>query len=311
MLEKIKISTAMLLAMLIWGYSYIWSLEVFEYYNPSTTLLFRLILSSLMLFAINIFSKNMVKVKTKDLKYFVLIAFFQPFLYFIGENYGLMNTSPTVTSVFVATIPLFTPFVTYFVKKEKITIMNIIGAMVSVVGILLVIIKKDMSIIITPKGFFFLSIAVFSAITYTLLVSTISNRYNVMTVVNYQNIFGILWFIPAFLILDYQDFMRVGFRLEPFIPVFKLALFASTIAYIFFIYALKKMGVVQSMLWTNTIPIFTAMFSFFILPEEQQLNGYNIIGIFVVIAGLLLASPIINKKKPSTTPTAEKNVINQ
>ncbi len=308
MTEKIKVFIAMLVAMLFWGYSFIWSQEVLKFYNPSTTVLFRLIISTALLLVINIWYKNRQKIRGKDLKMMFLLAFFQPFLYFIGENYGLLQVSSTVTAVIISTIPLFSPIAAYFLMKEKIKIMNIIGVVISIVGVFLVILKDDFTIAATIGGILFLTLAVFSAVIYSVLISKMSKRYNVFTIISYQNAIGILWFIPAFLILDLKDFINVGFILKPFIPLVQLAVFGSTLAYILFIYGVKNLGITKANIFANIIPVFTAIFSYFILNEV--FSFWNIIGILIVISGLLSTqiSKIKFRKNGDTENSLDSNL---
>ena len=276
----------MLVAMLFWGYSFIWSQKVLAFYNPSTTVMFRLILSTALLLFINIWMKKVERMNRNDVKKMFLLAFFQPFLYFIGENYGLMQVSSTVTSVIISTIPLFSPIAAYFFLKEKFSPVNLIGITISIIGVFLVILKDDLSIAASTSGILFLTLAVFSAVMYSVMISKMAGRYNVYTIITYQNAIGIIWFIPAFLILDLKHFMNIGFKLEPFIPLMELAVFGSTLAYILFIYGIKHLGITKANIFANIIPVFTAIFAFFFLHET--FTFYNILGIAIVISGLLM-----------------------
>ena len=81
-----------LIAMIIWGGSYVWSTQVFQYLKPGTTILLRLIFSSTILFLAMIVLKKTEKIDRSDVKLFFIAAFFEPFLYFIGESYGLLSS---------------------------------------------------------------------------------------------------------------------------------------------------------------------------------------------------------------------------
>jgi len=276
----------MFFAMMFWGFSFIWTKEVLAVYQPITTVFFRLLLSSIFMFAANIFIKQIERIRREDYWQFLLLSFFQPFLYFIGENYGLLYVSSTVTSVIISTIPLFSPIAAYFFLKEKIKLLNFIGIIISIIGVLFVIIKKDLSISASPVGIMFLTLAVFSAVIYSVIIVRLSGKYNVFTIISTQNTIGIVWFLPIFLFMDFTDFIEIGFNLKAFIPIVLLAVFASTLAYLFFIYGIQKLGIVKSNILANTIPIFTAIFAYFLIGEK--LNSVNIFGIFVVIIGLIV-----------------------
>jgi drug/metabolite transporter (DMT)-like permease len=92
---------------LFWGFSFIWTKKVLNFYEPFTIILLRLIISASFLFVVGKIFKKIQPLKLKDLKLIALLAFFEPFLYFIGEAYGLKYVSATVSSVLIATIRFF------------------------------------------------------------------------------------------------------------------------------------------------------------------------------------------------------------
>jgi drug/metabolite transporter (DMT)-like permease len=85
-----------------------------------------------------------------------------------------------------------------------------------------------------------------------------------------------------------------------FIPVLELAVFASCGAFILFAWSVSKMGITRANVFTNSIPVFTAIFAFFILNE--QLSIRNMLGMAVVIAGIIMAQ--VNGKQKKTTEDA-------
>jgi len=106
---------AVSLAMIFWSFTFIWYKEVYHFYNPITTVFFRLILSSIFLFALMYPLKRLQKIQKGDFKYFLLVSFFEPFLYFIGESYGIKYVSTTLAAVVIATIPLFNSFTSSYI----------------------------------------------------------------------------------------------------------------------------------------------------------------------------------------------------
>ena len=72
-----------------------------------------------------------------------------------------------------------------------------------------------------------------------------------------------------------------------FKPILELSVFASCGAFILFAYSVAKMGITKANVFSNCIPVFTALFSFIMLGE--QLTVQNIIGMMIVIAGLFMS----------------------
>jgi len=130
--RKIKIYTAMFFAVLFWGFSFVWSKQVLAVYKPVTVIYLRLILSVFFLFLFGLLFHKIQKIKKEDRLKIIIIAFFEPFIYFLGENFGLTHVSSTVASVLISTIPLFSLIAAYFFTKERMTGANILGIMLSI-----------------------------------------------------------------------------------------------------------------------------------------------------------------------------------
>lgn len=275
------------LAMLFWSYTFIWYKVVYEFYNPVTVVFFRLIISSIFLFILMFPLKRLQKIKKGDFKYFLLVAVFNPFLYFIGESYGIKYVSSTLTAVIIATIPLFTSISSSYFFNERITKMNLLGILVSIIGVGLVIFNKSAGVEASVFGIGMLCLAVVSAIGYAFVLKKLTGKYNSISIVTYHNFIGIFLFMPLFFILDFSEFRLTGFSSEAWVPLLELAIFGSSFAFIFFTFAIQKIGVGKANAFTNLIPVITAVIAYFVLKET--LNISKITGILLVIGGLFLS----------------------
>jgi drug/metabolite transporter (DMT)-like permease len=112
--------------------------------------------------------------------------------------------------------------------------------------------------------------------------------------VNVQNIIGAVLFLPVFLIFEFRHFNSIQLTFSMFTPIIALAIFASCGAFILFAWSVKKMGITKANVFSNCIPLFTALFSFIILGEK--LTVQNIVGMMIVIAGLFLSQMNGRKK---------------
>jgi len=276
-----------ILSMVFWGMSFVWSAIVLKYYDPITTVLLRLIISSAILFTgLKIFNR-IQKLNKQDYKLFFLSALLNPFLYFLGENYGLQLTSPTISSIIIATIPLFTPILAFFVFGEKLSKLNIAGIFISFAGVSFMMLNKDLSFSADPKGVLWLSLAVIAAVVYSVLLKKLASRYDAFMIIAMQNVIGALYFLPFFLIFDVQKFVSVTPNAELISSLLLLSFFASSLAFVFFTISSREIGISKTNLFTNLIPVFTTIFSFFILKEDFEAR--KIVGMVVVIGGVLLS----------------------
>ncbi|MDO9257625.1 MAG: DMT family transporter [Bacteroidales bacterium] len=285
--QTLKIYLFAVLSMLFWGLSFVWFKIVVKCYDPITIIFLRLIISGSLMIVFMFLTRSWQTIKREHLKYFLLLSFSQPFCYFLGESFGLTMVSSTIASVIIATIPLFSPIAAYFMVKEKVTIHILAGIVVSFAGILLMLINPDFSLSASPKGVLLLFVAVFSAVAYSVIIRKISHEYNPVTIITHQNLIGAIYFLPLFLIFDFKHFITIKPDGETILAMLQLAVFASTLAYVFYIIAIKGMGMIKANVFTNLIPVFTGLFSFLILNEK--FTAIKIAGMILVMFGVLVS----------------------
>lgn len=274
-------------AMLFWGFSFVWTKIVLDYLNPVSVIFFRLVVSSALLFLFITIMRRREPVRKKDIKWFLLSAFFEPFLYFTGENYGVMLSTATISAVMIALIPVLTPVVAFIVLKEKISFWNIIGIIISFLGVLIMVTGNGMGQEINPKGLLFLGMAVIAGLFSSVLMGKLAKTYSSLTIITYQNIIGIFYFLPLFILLEKDNLKEVTFNFELTASLIMLAVFASSFAFIFYVNAIRKIGVSRTNIFTNLIPVITAIVSFFWIGET--FTAEKISGIALVIGGVFMA----------------------
>lgn len=278
---------AVILAMIFWSFSFIWFKIANETFRPITIVFIRLVLSAALLSLFLFFTKNFVKIRKKDRKLFIILAVFEPFFYFLGESFGLTYVSATVGSVIISTIPVIATLGAWIIFRERLKLINYAGIVISFIGVLVFILNRDGSLSFNIKGLMLMLLAVFSAVGYNLTLSRLVGSYGPVFIVNVQNIIGTILFLPLFLITDLKPLINTSFSLSDLIPVLELAIFASCGAFILFAFSVKNMGITRANIFSNSIPIFTALFSFILLHEKLTLQ--NMIGMAVVIAGLFMS----------------------
>lgn len=293
-MNKFRTYGAVVLAMIFWSFSFIWFKIANEFYEPITIVFIRLSFSVVLLTSYLLLTKKFMKIRKEDRKMFFLLALCEPFFYFLGESFGLTYVSSTVCSVIISTIPVIATIGAWLFFRERLKLLNYTGIILSFIGIIVFIMNKDGSLSFNIKGLLLLSFAVFSAVGYNLILSRLVGYYSPVYIVNVQNVLGALFFLPVFLIFDLKTFLNAPHTLESFKQIIELSVFASCGAFILFAYAVRNMGITKANVFSNCIPIFTALFSFFLLGE--RLTFQNIAGMIIVIAGLFLSQMTGNKK---------------
>jgi drug/metabolite transporter (DMT)-like permease len=278
---------ALILAMVCWAFSFIWVKVAYVVYAPLTTTLFRLIIAAIFMFLYAQIGNKLMKIRREDYRAFLLLAFFEPFLYFLGESFGLKYISSTMGAIIVSTIPLFSPLAASRFHGETLSRRNLIGIVLSFLGVAIVVFDSSFNLVASPLGIALEFLAVVSAIGYMTVLKGLTKKYNTPTIITYQNFIAIFYFLPCWLIFESRDFINTPFDAPAFIAIIKLAVFASSIAFILYTYSLKNIGINNANMFINLIPVLTAIFAWFILDDPLTLR--KLTGIMVVISGLFIA----------------------
>jgi len=273
--------------MVFWSFSFIWTRVAIHSFHPMTLITLRLVIASVLLFIVAKSSGKLQKLRREDFKWFILLAFFEPFLYYVGETYGLTTVESTLAAVIISTIPLFAPVLAFVILRERIGWATIIGILVSLIGVFFVIYEPGGGFKANPWGVALMFMAVFSAICYATVLRKIPTHYNNMNVIFYQSLLGLIFFIPTFFLTDYPTIQTLKVTNESLFALIMLSVFASVIAFVLFAGAVRKVGVSRTNVFVNLIPVFTAILSWMILDEIITISKW--FGIAVVVVGLFVS----------------------
>ncbi len=281
---------------IFWGSSFIFTKRLLLSATPVCIVFARLVVASLFFLIISLlFFRKEMKIKRKDLWTLVCFSFFEPFLYFIFETYSLLHCDASVVSIIVATIPIATAFLSLFYFKENFSKLNLLGVFCTFIGIFVLLFPSFKDASASTLGVLLAFGAVLASVGYTFHLRKFPEHYNPIVTVTYQNMIGLALFTPLIFILnDSQnlDNQLISLFSAPNIYcIIPLAIFCSAMAFMFYLQGMRRFGIGKACIFTNLIPIVTAILSFFILQEDFPL--YKILGIIIVIVGIFL----VQKKK--------------
>ena len=186
MKNKFRIYGGIFLAMIFWAFSFIWFKIANKTFQPITIVFLRLVIAIIILTSYLLIKKKFVKIRKEDRKLFLMLAVFEPFLYFLGESFGLTYVSATVGSVLISTIPVVATIGAWIIFRERLKIINYVGIIVSFIGIMIFVLNKDGALTFNMKGLALLMLAVFSASGYNLTLSRLVGNYEPVFIVNVQ-----------------------------------------------------------------------------------------------------------------------------
>ncbi len=272
--------------MFCWAITFVWIKVALITYRPFEIVFLRLLLASVLLFGIIHLFGLREKLEKGDLRYLMMVAFFEPFMYFIGEANGMKFVSPTLGSLIISTIPIVTAIGAWLFLKEKLFAHIIIGLLVSFAGVAMIsAVEPDLTG--TMKGIMLLLLAVFAGMMYGITVRRVTLKYRSHTIVAWQSLFGMIYMLPLFLIFDWGHFSTVRHSPQGLVTIAAMSLFGSVGAFVLFTGAIRELGVIRSNIFSNLIPVFTAALAFLILGDK--LTPIVLGGVTLTILGLFIA----------------------
>ena len=288
--SKTLIYVASMFAIILWGMSYIWTDQLIEQDIPIFYFVFvRIFMAGLVLFLFNTAYARIKRIQRKDLGKFFLLAFFEPFIYFICETFGLKLTgSPTLSAMVVATIPLFSIGAGILFFREKINAINIVGILLSLVGIVLVAMAKGELGTHFIWGVVLLVIAVIAEVGHASITKSLSGNYPSQTIVMYQFLIGSIYLFPLFLWKGLDSFdVEVYFDGDVWYPIICLAILCSSLAFSLWVSTIKNLGVAKSSIFSALIPVAAALIAWAI--GHEMLNDRQWVGIGISTLGVILS----------------------
>ena len=292
---------AVITAMIIWSGSGIAVKAALEALSPLTLVLARFTIGILMMLVIGLIANRTMaansilrlqRIDRQDIWLFVLGGLFEPFLYFILETYSYkLFATPTIAEAFLSTNPLIAPIFALIFLREKVTLWNVLGILVSTAGMILLVLAGSGSFEIGTYWAIPLAIVtVCMAAAYCIILRKIPAKYNSLTIVFWGQLSGLVFFyLVAFgkMIVSPDAQWIVGAISAPAISgVAYLAALSSVAAFILFCFSVRYLGVTKANIFNNIRPVFTAliMLCFF----QEQLPFWKWVGIAIIVLGLFI-----------------------
>ena len=285
-------------AMLCWAGAGIAVKEALVVFSPLTLIVLRFSLAILLMLLVGLLFRGhevlgLQRVEKRDIPLFVLGGLFQPFLYFIFETYTYQSfASPTIAEAMLSTQPIMAPILAFIILREKVTRNNVVGILLSTVGMLLLLLVGANNFALgNPWGVLLAIVTVSMSVGYTIILRRIPTRYSSLSIVFYVQLVALVLFYAVWGVFDRQSLqdmiVPLSADLSPVIAVGYLAVFASVTAFILFCYTVRQIGVTRANVFNNVRPVFTALLMWVIF--DEQLPIWKWVGIIVIVIGLFIS----------------------
>lgn len=290
-------------SVVFWGVSFILTKELFlteEHMTVTTLIALRLGIASAVMFPALALTHQLQRIRKQDIKWFLLLALCEPFIYHLCETNGVRLVSGSLASVVIATIPLFVPFGMWAAYRQCIKPSLLVGVLLSLGGVFLMLNGEIGFQGSALQGILFLTGAVVIAVVYTLLLVKVVNRYHPLVVTTWQNVIGLAYFLPLVFLFDGHSLPLLSWSPKMILILATLGLFCSTLAYAGYNYGVRNLGASEACIFNNAIPVFSLIAAVAI--GQEDFSWLKVLGMTIVIAGVILAQNPFKKSSENPAP---------
>lgn len=287
-----KATAAIIACVLVWGFSFISIKITVVVFPPMSLGLLRFAIALVFLFFIKLKLAPAEKLNIRDIPVLFAAGVSGVTLYFFFENNGVLHVTASEASIAIGFIPaltMITDAVFDKIRKDRNSLNAKIGApqwlgcIISIAGVIL---TAGVSFVISGSilGYFYMAGAAVSWVLYGFLTRSLFERCSRIHIVFWQSVAGFICFIP-FSIPELSFWGKAN--TEVIIHLLFLAIFCSAFGYLFYVYAIKNLGVSVCAIFINLIPVVTVIGGYIMLGD--RLTPFQWLGASLVIAGVYLA----------------------
>jgi drug/metabolite transporter (DMT)-like permease len=205
--------------------------------------------------------------------------------------YYSLNFTQVISGVLmISTIPVMIMFFSSILKIEKTNIFQVIGVILSFLGVIIIITKANFEILKNlnfNKGDITMVIAMLSWALYSSLLKKQKYEISQLSLLQVVMSFGLIFLIPIYFI-EYQ----LGFRItleKPFILILSyVVLLPGLASFILWIKGISIIGANRSGVFLHLMPIMSAIMAMIIFNEKFMF--YHMLGACFIITGILLSN---------------------
>ncbi len=205
--------------------------------------------------------------------------------------YYSLNFTQVISGVLmISTIPVMIIVFCWLLKIEKTNIYQILGVIFSLLGVVIIITKADLSILLNlnfNKGDLWMVVAMFSWALYSALLRKKKLEISQLSLLQTIISAGLIFLLPAYMIelsLGYKANINLPFILT----LSYVVLFPGLASFILWIKGISIIGSNRAGIFLHLIPIFSTIMA--ILIFEEQFMVFHLIGAILIISGIILSS---------------------
>jgi drug/metabolite transporter (DMT)-like permease len=205
---------------------------------------------------------------------------------------GLKLTTATSGALIVAINPLLTAVLSALWLREKVSVTQAAGLLISLFGVAIVIAKGSLAVVANlsfNRGDLIMLGAPLCWALYSILGKKVLSRFTPLAATAYASVFGASLLVPAAL-LEHALIGggMPGFSALGWLAVLQLALLGTVVGFVWWYQGVQLIGTARAAAFVNLVPLFGALLAALFLHEE--VIGAQLWGGLMVIFGVYWGS---------------------
>lgn len=292
--DKIKALLAIFLTTLIVGLSFVFVKMGLKYSTPVDLLADRLLVAFVVICLLRSFGAVKIGKIAKRQKIGLLgLSFLYPTGFFALQISGIEIIPATEASIIYALLPIFTLIGSAILLKEKTSLLQKSGALLSVLGVLYITFQSSINISMNYWGYFLIFSSLFAIVLYFILLKKTVQNVSIITVTFYILMYGMLVvnLLNLFLTIltgSVSGFMERFYHAEYLYVVAYLGVLSTFLSSFLTNFSLKYLPASVVGIFNNFSPVIGLFAGVIILKET--LFGYYIYGGVIVLIGLFMST---------------------
>lgn len=294
MTNRTKGLFSVMIPVIAWGISFVSTEYLLKDLGAMTIGAIRFVFATMVLYVMMKKTKTSLKIDPKDKSLFLIAGCVGIAIYFYFENLGIKYISASPAALIIAAIPMFTLVFEAIIYKRRVGWVDVLAIMISILGVVLIVDVNFSTFFNSEEslGYLMMIGAVVSWVIYSMASKPLFKKYSYLTIVFYQ----FLYSLPFFLILvpfEANQWQNIGF--EAVSHLIFLGVFASVLGFYYYAKAMDLLGVTESSIFINFLPIVTIIFSFVYM--GQMISTKQLVGGALVMCSVTVTT--IHEKKVS------------
>jgi len=219
----------------------------------------------------------------------ITISTFNSVVYF-----ALTHTQVINAVLVLAAIPAVTIIISALMKVDRTNIFQLIGLLLSVIGISAIISNADLNKIFSlnfNKGDLWMLVCVLSWSLYSTLLKKYNFKFSQFTLIQLMVSVGIIFLMPQFF-YEKSIGLEVNLNKAFFIILFYVVIFPALAAYYCWQKGVEIVGPNRATMFIQLMPLLSAILAILIFQEKFEL--YHFIGASFILSGIYLSNRKLN-----------------